>query len=316
MYNFTLNCKLLHRISIDCFIHLYFLDQVTTKQSNSKKWRTLAQTAYNIARGDEAKALQLFDTWCDGEKPDHPRRFMQRWGPRNSTTNQPGQGCYRKISKQNAKRLATIYKRGFNTCGEHRGFRSVAHAKEKSKEFAAILEKCQQPSNKTVLRAIKNADPNFQKVRQTAKKALSDANKEQRRKASDNNLRKGVQRLQAVTFMDEFSLTAGLPNTAVAGDKRKGDFVIKDQFQSKKYRDRPTLHALIAVNYAQGPLYLRWLTGTTGGVGRVYTVSCHAGCLPIIGQLSEYIIKRCSGCCTHICIASLRYCSRCCKSEK
>jgi hypothetical protein len=72
-------------------------------------------------------------------------------------------------------------------------------------------------------------------------------------------------------------MTAGLNSAQVAGDKRQGDKIIKDRFQAKKFRNRPTIHVLIAVNYAKGPLYHRFLTGTTGGVGKNYTVSWHAG---------------------------------------
>lgn len=268
--------------------------------------RTLARTAYKIAKGDEAKALQLFDTWCDGDKVDHPKRFMQRWGPQTSLKNRAGQGRQPKISQKDAKRLAAIYKKGFVTAGEQRGFRSIAHAKKKSKQFAAIIASCQNPTDETVLKTIKKADPNFAKVRQTPKKTLTDANKKQRRQAADTNLRRGRHRLHAVTFIDEFSFTAALPNTKVAGDRRKGDRVINDKFQSKKHQNRPTICAVIAVNYAKGPLYIQWLTGTTGGVEKTYTVCNQPWCLFESGQLCEYLISRCVGCSKQNCTALKR----------
>jgi hypothetical protein len=257
-----------------------------------------------VAKGDEAKALQLFDTWCDGDKVDHPKRFMQRWVPQPNLRNKAGQGRTPKITQQDAKRLATIYKRGFVTAGEKRGFRSIAHAKKKSKEFATIISRCQNPTDETVRNAIKKHDPNFAKVRQTAKKTLTDDNKKKRRQAADKNIRRGMQRLRAVTFIDEFSLTAELPNTKVAGDRRKGDIVINDRFQTKKHHNRPTVCAIIAVNYAKGPLYIEWLTGTTGGVGKTYTVSCQLGCLWLRGQLWEYVISLWCGWSKQNCTAS------------
>ncbi len=217
--------------------------------------------------------MQLLVTWCEGNCPDHPRRFLQRWGPRAHARNKAGQGRHHKIPDAQAKQLAAIYKRGFTTCGERRGFRSIAHAKRRSKAFAAIVDKCGNPTNETILNSIKRVDPNFKQVRQTAKKTLTDDNMKQRRRASDTNVRQGIQRLHAVTFVDEFSITAGLPDTMVAGDRRKGDTVIHDKFQTKKHKSRPTVHAIIAVNYAKGPLYIEWLTGTTGGVGKTYMVS-------------------------------------------
>lgn len=269
-----------------------FVTQSKQKSEQFAEWRTLAHTAYKLAKGDEDKALQLFDTWCDGNKPDHPRRFMRTFGPRTSTKNKAGQGRKPKIPKAEAKKLARIYKQGFKTCGEQRGFRSIAHAKKKSTAFAEILKKCHNPTDETVLSAIKNADPNFKKVRQTAKTTLTGANMSMRRKACDANLRRGVQRLHAVTFMDEFSFTANLPNTMVAGDKRKGDKVVKDRFKTKAHKHRPTVHALIAVNYVKGPIYIDWLTGTSGGVGKVYLVSNQPGCLLQNGHLCEYLMLR------------------------
>lgn len=277
-----------------------------SKRARTEELRTLARTAFKLAKGDEAKALQLFDTWCDGDKVDHPKRFMQRWGPQQSIKNKAGQGRQPKLSQQDAKRLATIYKRGFVTAGETHGFRSIDHAKKKSKEFAAIIAKCQNPTDETVHNTIKKIDPNYAKVRQTAKKTLTEANKRERRQVADKNMRRGIHRLHAVTFMDEFSLTAQLSNTKVAGDKRKGDVIVNDRFQGKKHQNKPTICAIIAVNYAKGPLYIEWLTGTTGGVEKPYTVSSQPGCLWESGQLCEYLINLCVGCSKQNCTASNR----------
>ncbi len=221
-----------------------------------------------------------------------------------------GQGRRSKIPDAQAKKLATIYKRGFTTGGEQRGFRSIAHAKKKSKAFAAIVEKCGNPTDETILNSIKRVDANYKKFKQAVRKTLADVNKNQRRRAADTNTRKGIQRLRAVTFLDEFSITAGLPNTKVAGDKRKGDFVVHDGFQAKKHKNRPTINAIIAVNYAEGPLYIEWLTGTTGGVAKTYKVSSQPGCLLPIGQLCEYLIKRHSGRCKQISTACSKWCSK------
>lgn len=252
--------------------------------------RTLARLAMKKANNDEDKAYKLFTAWCGEDKPSHAKDVLRRWGYRDNTKNKPGQGRPHKISHATAKKLAKTYKKGFTTCGEQRGFRSVAHAKKKSKKaFANVLKQCHNPTDKTVRKAMKAADPNLGKVRQCPRKELSESNQKLRRKISDTNLRRGIQRLHAVTFMDEFAMTAELSNTMVAGDKRKGDKIIKDRFQVRKFKDRPKIHVLIAVNYAKGPLYHRFLTGTTGGVGKTYKVSCHAGCLLHIGQLREYI---------------------------
>jgi hypothetical protein len=151
-----------------------FYAKMMDKIKHSTEIRRLAQLAWKTGAGDEAKAYQCFVTWCGKDKPCHARDLLRRWGPRESTKNKQGQGRPRKIPRVDAKKLAKVYKRGFTTCGQQRGFRSVSHAKIRSKKaFAGVLQRCHNPTDETVRNAIKDADPNIGMVQQCPKKELS-----------------------------------------------------------------------------------------------------------------------------------------------
>jgi len=274
-------------------------------------WRLLARSAWRVAKGNLEKAVTVFNTLCGEHRHDHPSRFVQRWGPSKNTQNAPGQGRKPLISQDKAKKLAAVYKRGFTTVGQHRGFRGVPHAKQKRrKTFASIVQQCGKPCDRTVRSAMRHADPNLVMVRQVAKKQLTERNKKQRKRAADHNLRAGIKRLRATTWLDELDMVSQLPSTKVAGDKRKRDTIVEDPFQAKKFRDRPHVHALLAVNYAVGPLHIEFLTGTSGGVGKDYRVTCDAVCRFAIGQWLVYIMKGCPSCCVHLSTASMKYVSK------
>lgn len=236
-------------------------------------WRLFAQHAWRATGGNIDRAMAWFKEHSSGNVPPQLKRFIETWGPRDAISNAPGQGRKRKIPNELGKQLAKVYKRGFVRGGNELGFTSVRHAKQKRKrKFADIIETCGNPTDRTVRAAIKRADPFVTKVRQTAKTQLPDKVKKQRRRVADANLRRGSTRLHAVTWVDEITKTATYPSRRVAGDKRKGERVIDDPFAAMRANKRPKVHALLAVNYAVGPLHCEFLTGTTGGVKKKYMV--------------------------------------------
>lgn len=237
--------------------------------------RTLARVAWRHANGDLKVATNRFKELCGGNVPLHPKRFVSTWGPRQANGIATGRGRGRKITDSQATELAGIYVGGFKTCGQQRGYTSVKHAKRRSKKFAATVEACGNPNDRTVLRAMERADPELTKVKQTPKKRLTEANKVFRIKVARKNLRMGP-RLKAVTWLDETHKYIQLKQVRVAGRRSKGDVVISDQFASKSKQQQVKIYALLAVNYAKGPLYCKILTGTSG-VERTYKVTTKQG---------------------------------------
>lgn len=234
--------------------------------------RQLAHHAWNACDGDLDPAIALFKTLCKGNVPPQVRRFVLTWGPRNSAKNKPGQGRHCRIPNDVAKKMASLYKAGFKTSAGARGYTSVNHAKRMSSVFAQLIVDAGNPSNKTVMRAMRRVDKNLGKVRQCAKKQLSPQNKAYRRKVAGILKRVGKKQLHAVTWIDEVNKWVKLPDRLVAGDTRKGDRIVNDYFTARNKNQQIKISALLAVNYAVGPLHCQLLTGTTGGIGKDYQV--------------------------------------------
>lgn len=254
-------------VNTHCGMHLQILHMAASTTT-----RQLAHHAWHACDGDLDSAIVLFKTLCKGDVPPQVKRFVLTWGPRESAKNKPGQGRQCKIQNDVAKKLANMYKSGFNTRAGDRGYTSVDHAKRMSSTFAQLIADAGNPSNKTVMRAMRRVDKNLGKVRQCAKKQLSPQNKSYRRKVAGILKRIGKKQLHAVTWVDEVSKWVKLPDRLVAGDKRKGDRIVDDYFASKNKKQQIKISALLAVNYAVGPLYCKLLTGTTGGIGTDYQV--------------------------------------------
>ncbi len=237
-----------------------------------KELRILARQVWHACEGDLDRATASFKGLCKDKVPTQVKRFVLTWGQRDEVENKPGQGRVSIISHDTAKKLANLYMAGFKTSSGMRGYTSIDHAKRMSNTFAQLIADAGTPSNKTIMRAMRKANKNLGKVRQSAKKQLSPENKSYRRKVAGNLKRMGKKRLHAVTWVDEVSKWVKLPDRLVAGDKRKGDRVINDYFAARNKKRQIKVCAVLAVNYAIGPLHCKLLTGTTGGIDKEYQV--------------------------------------------
>lgn len=201
-----------------------------------------------------------------------PDKALARWCERGTALAAPQPGRPPLIPDDLARKLAAAVKaRWKDKHGAHRGFRSVAHAKEKSPAFAKLAAEA-GGADATVLAAMKRVDPKLGMVTQRVKPLFSERAKKVRRRAATKLLRLGLRPLMAAEFIDEASYGFSRLSCKVLGDTSKGEVLVADNRAPRSYSDYTVLHFCIAINWVVGAHFIVWLTGTKGMQSTGYKV--------------------------------------------
>lgn len=233
-------------------------------------WRIMAVRLYCWCQGDVSKAgtemRKLHPRPLPSRIREHINRWQQRFMDTGDVRDAPRDGAPRKVPLNRARELAARLKRGVEDGGVfHHHFGSFEEACEADPEFELAMDEfgC---TRRTLLEALKEADPDLKWGSEEVKWAFSPLEKALRVECADYMLKMveqhGVEWLDTIFFVDEASVWVNPYTNRMVWCSKHGDrpMVITDE-PHKKYK----LHAkwYLAVNSKLGVLGPYFTTGTT-----------------------------------------------------
>ena len=226
--------------------------------------RRLVQLLWLCYKPNLRSAVAEFRRLWRGDPVSRPDKLFKRWRERDGSAPVRSGGAPRKVPPARATAMAALFKRGHLAInGVRYGFRSVADAMKKSKDFADLAAK-QECSDKTLMSAMKCADPAVGRITQRVKPVLRKELQVLRRRVSGQLFRMPAYVRKATIFVDEAGWGPNKLSGSVWGDKTEGQTTVPHALAPRTNDDLSLLHFCIGVTYAEGPSFICFLTGTRG----------------------------------------------------
>lgn len=253
--------------------------------------RNFAANCYEAASFSQPAAAALFNQRYSGAIA-RPGRFCKKWHEQRKRTgsvnNRPGQGRKRKVSAEDAKQAAFIFRQGTAHGRPADNFASVKEACAESDDFNKIRLRSANggplPCDRTMLRAMRRALPTLATRTLRYKPPLSSKNRKWRLSTAKKNLQRmhdNPTYFDRVVWVDSKTIWSTPPkhrtvwvDTAML---QPGDLVVTSQgltSSGKKKAPRVRLEYYACVNSILGPIDMCFVTGTTGRKPRFKASPC------------------------------------------
>lgn len=241
--------------------------------------RQLAQLLWLYLKPDLRAAVAEFKRMWHGNPVSRPDKLFKRWMERDGSAPVRSGGRPRIVPPAHAKKLAALFMEGYIASnGERHGFRTVDDAKKKSNKFRdlAAKHKC---NDKTLMAAMKCANPALGRITQRVKQVLRKGLKKQRQRVARQLFRSPAYVRKACIFLDESSWGPCNLSGPVWGNKKEGQTTVTHPLAPRTNDDLSLLHFCVGVTYAEGPSFICFLTGTRGMKAKGFKVG-HSPWLP------------------------------------